>query len=94
MLIASGRTAATLTAAIDAVNVQIVSVTAAIANGAFIAGGNLIVNDPIAYYATSNINQLTLNQLTVAESATVFNSMLTILNARLATWNAALAALS
>jgi hypothetical protein len=88
MLLATATSAGTLAQEINVVTNQITQVNSVINNNATITGGSLQVNDPIIGQFTQTIATLTL-----AESQTVFNSMLTILNARLTTFQSALAAM-
>ncbi len=90
MLLAAGQAAATLVPAINAVNAEIATVETYVANSAVIIGGNIVVQDPTANPGGVGYG---IQTLTVAESATVFNTVLSILQARLTALNAQLASL-
>lgn len=89
MLIASARTAATLAAQIDAIMARIAAIDIALANSAIIAGGSLAITDPVLSGSV-----ITLVPQTVTDSATVFETMKTILQAKVDALNTQLAALS
>lgn len=78
MLITDARTAGTLAAQLDALAAQIAAIDAASARGSIISGGTLLITTD-----GSTIVQ-NLRTLTADESTSVFNTMLTILQAR---WN-------
>lgn len=88
MQINTAISAGTLAVEISTVTAQIAAVNNLINNNAYIGSGTLVVADPTA----GNIYQ-TVNQLTVSESNTVFTAMLSVLNARLSSWQTALAAM-
>ncbi len=83
-------TAFTIWPQAQAINNQIAAVNTALADSATIGGGSIIVNDPITQVSIT----LQIANLTVAESAQVFNTMLTVLAARQAVWNADIAAIT
>lgn len=89
MLIASARSAAVLAAQIDAINLRIEAIDAAIANSATIAGGNIIIVDAIA-----GNREITLLPQTIADTATVLETMKGILQGKLTTLSGTLSALS
>jgi hypothetical protein len=82
-------TAGALAQQIAAVTGQIAAVNDRISNNAVITGGTLFIKDT----TTGQLTTLPLQQLTIAESATVFNTMLTVLDARQSAWAATLAAM-
>jgi hypothetical protein len=91
MLISAARGSVPIVAAIDIINAQIAQVTTAISNNATLApGGQVFIADPVTGLTSSYGPFVGLN---LTDSQTLFNSILTILNSKLATANAALAAL-
>jgi len=77
MEITSARTGGTTATAIDVLDAKIADLTTALANSAVISSGHLTVTDPVL-----GIQERAILGLTTAESATLFTTMKTMLQAR------------
>jgi len=89
MLLTTAQSAASLATAIQALNTEIAAINAAISGNFIVSGGNLTLQDP----STGNTIPLIIVTQSSTDSATILNTISTILNGKLTTASSSLTAL-